>query len=538
MNPWLESAGGMGLFLLTFLSEDSATLTGATLASLGKLGWGTAFLSCFLGIWLGDLGLFLLARNFGRPLLDRLWLGKSATAQKVEQSEAWFARFGLWALVLCRVVPGSRLPTFVTAGLLRMPMGKFAAITGPLALLWVGLVFLLVRQFGAAVGMFAGSSQGALAGTVVAITFALLLLSAGHWLPALRRRLRAPTVQRWVQWEFWPSWLFYLPVGANYLRLAIKYRGFNVPTCANPGMFTGGLIGESKFATLRDLERTSPEWTAKSFLLDERGERVGELNALVASGRLAFPLVLKPDVAQRGSGFKIARSTADAAAYFAAVDVPVVAQEYIRGPHELGIFYYRFPHERAGRIFAITEKIFPVVFGDGRRTVEELILADARAALLADVYLARFARQRDRVPAFGEALRLVEAGNHAQGCIFLDGMHLWSVELEARIDEISQGLPDFYIGRYDVRFEFVEALQGGHGFSILELNGAASEATSAYDTRKSLTDAYRLLFQQWELVFAIGAANRRAGHRADSLETLWSELRRYKRRSVCHPIAD
>jgi len=262
------------------------------------------------------------------------------------------------------------------------------------------------------------------------------------------------------------------------------------------------------------------------------------LNALVASGRLAFPLVLKPDVAQRGSGFKIARSTADAAAYFAAVDVPVVAQEYIRGPHELGIFYYRFPHERAGRIFAITEKIFPVVFGDGRRTVEELILADARAALLADVYLARFARQRDRVPAFGEALRLVEAGNHAQGCIFLDGMHLWSVELEARIDEISQGLPDFYIGRYDVRFEFVEALQGGHGFSILELNGAASEATSAYDTRKSLTDAYRLLFQQWELVFAIGAANRRAGHRADSLETLWSELRRYKRRSVCHPIAD
>jgi hypothetical protein len=386
--------------------------------------------------------------------------------------------------------------------------------------------------------MFVRSPHGALIGTLVAVAAVLLLLTSGRWMRLGRRLLRSPAAQRWLQWEFWPSWLFYGPVVANYLRLAIKYRGFNVPTCANPGMFTGGLIGESKFATLRDLERTSPEWTAASFLLDEGADRLGELTALVETGRIDFPLVLKPDVAQRGSGFKIARTLADAEAYLAAVDVPVVAQEYIRGPHELGIFYYRFPHERAGRILAITEKIFPVVFGDGRRTVEELIRSDARAVILADVYLARFARERVRVPAFGEALRLVEAGNHAQGCIFQDGMHLWSEQLEARIDEISQAVPGFFIGRYDVRFESQDELRRGRGFSILELNGAASEATSAYDARKSLVEAYRILFQQWELVFAIGAANRQAGHRADSLETLWTELRRYKRRSACHPLAD
>jgi membrane protein DedA with SNARE-associated domain len=533
MEPWLDPRlpGGVGLFVLTFLSEDAATLGGAVLASLGKMGWGVAFASCFLGIWVGDLGLFLLARNFGRPVLDRLWFTKGATAQKVEQSEAWFRRFGGWALVLCRFVPGSRLPTFVTAGLLRMSMGWFATITGLMALLWVGVIFFAVSR-----------PSGGLSGLVVAGCILAIVLG-WKWrtgFPALcrtDRNVRSP-FSRWQQWEFWPAWLFYLPIGANYLRLGIKYRGFNTPTCANPGMFTGGLIGESKFATLRDLEGTSPEWTAKSFLLAEDADRVAELDALVAEGRLGFPLVLKPDVAQRGSGFKIARSMEDAAAYFAAVDVPVVAQEYIRGPHELGIFYYRFPHERAGRIFAITEKIFPVVFGDGRRTVEELIRADARAAMLADVYLARFRRERGRVPAFGEAVRLVEAGNHAQGCIFQDGMHLWSAALEARIDEISQGVPEFYIGRYDVRFESAEELQAGRGFSILELNGAASEATSAYDARKSLGEAYRLLFQQWELVFAIGAANRRAGHRADSLAMLWTELRRYKHRSVCHPVAD
>ncbi len=58
------------------------------------------------------------------------------------------------------------------------------------------------------------------------------------------------------------------------------------------------------------------------------------------------------------------------------------------------------------------------------------------------------------------------------------------------------------------------------GFAILELNGAASEATSAYDFGKSLREAYRVLFQQWDLVFAIGDENR-----GDSLAKILSEWR-------------
>lgn len=538
MDAGATIAGGFGLFLLSFLSEDSATLAGAGLAAFDRLPVPVAFLGCFAGVWLGDLGLFLLARQFGRPVLDRLWIGKRASAQKIEQSEAWFARFGIWALVASRFVPGSRLPTYVTAGLLRMPIARFAVITGALAIVWVGGIFFLVRQFGAAAGMFAGSPQGIVVGAVVAAVLGGAFLTSGFWLPRLIRLRRNPRVRRWVQWEFWPSWLFYLPIGVNYVRLAVKYGGFTVPTCANPGMFTGGLIGESKFETLRDLERTSPDFTAASFLLLEGGDRLELLRELVATGRLDLPFVLKPDVAQRGSGFKIVRTLDEAHAYLMRVPLPIVAQRYLPGPRELGIFYYRFPHEGAGRIFAITEKVFPVLFGDGRRSIEGLIRDDARASVMAGVYLKRLSATRERVPGFGETVRLVEAGNHAQGCIFRDGMHLWSERLEARIDEISRALPGFYVGRYDVRFSSTEALQRGEDFMILELNGAASEATSAYDARKSLAEAYRLLFQQWEIVFAIGAANHRTGHRADSVGTIWKELRRYKERSGCHPIAD
>ena len=51
------------------------------------------------------------------------------------------------------------------------------------------------------------------------------------------------------------------------------------------------------------------------------------------------------------------------------------------------------------------------------------------------------------------------------------------------------------------------------GIAILELNGAASETTSAYDSSRSLREAHRILFQQWDLVFAIGDENRRRASR-------------------------
>jgi hypothetical protein len=91
------------------------------------------------------------------------------------------------------------------------------------------------------------------------------------------------------------------------------------------------------------------------------------------------------------------------------------------------------------------------------------------------------------------------------------------------------------VGRYDVRFGLIRM---GEGIAILELNGAASEATNAYDSSKSLRDVYRILFQQWELVFTVGDQNRRRGHRWDSLAKFLSEWRRYQECSLCHPLAD
>jgi hypothetical protein len=305
-------------------------------------------------------------------------------------------------------------------------------------------------------------------------------------------------------------------------------------------MFSGGFVGESKIATLKALHERSPEFTADGYLLKSgtASQRMAELDQLCEEHAIGFPFILKPDVGQRGVGVKLIRTATQAAGYLRQTDAPLILQRYAPGPCEIGIFYYRFPGEPRGRIFAITEKLFPVILGDGEHSIEELIWNDARARFMAAKYLQRLGARRSEVLAAGESIKLVEAGNHAQGCIFQDGARLWSAELEAGIDAISQKVEGFFIGRYDVRYASEEDLRRGRNFQIIELNGAASEATSIYDARNSLWAAYKTLFRQWNLVFAIGAANRRLGATPTKLGELWRAWRETSLQTATLPSAD
>jgi hypothetical protein len=293
-------------------------------------------------------------------------------------------------------------------------------------------------------------------------------------------------------------------------------------------------------ATLKELFLTSPEFTAEADLIigATLTARLRSLDEVRSRLGLDFPFIIKPDVGQRGAGVKLIRSAEQAEAYLRQTSAPLIVQRYAPGPLEAGIFYYRFPHETHGHIFAITEKLFPVLVGDGKSTVTELVWRDARARFMADKYLQRFSERQGEVLPVGEELKLVEAGNHAQGCIFRDGMRLCTPELESRMDAISQKLTGFFIGRYDIRYASEEDLQAGGNFRVIELNGAASEATSIYDARNSIFAAYQTLFRQWDLVFAIGAANRKRGCAPTNLPLVWQKWREYSRLAATYPAAD
>src|SRR5262249_3017907 len=281
-------------------------------------------------------------------------------------------------------------------------------------------------------------------------------------------------------------------------------------------------------------------YTADSYLIESgtRAERLSRIRRLFDENTLQFPFVLKPDVAQRGAGFRKIESFAQAQDYLALVSAPLILQRYAPGPNEAGIFYYRFPNATAGHIFAITRKRFPFIVGDGHHTVRELVDSDPRARFLAETYLRRFAANADHILPAGERLRLVESGNHCQGCIFSDGGDLNSEALRAAIDRISRKLPGFFLGRYDIRYESDEQLRAGKDFTIVELNGAASEATNIYDDHNTLWSAYATLYRQWALAYRIGAANRDRGHKPPTPLAIFRDWNAFSQEAVQFPIAD
>ncbi|MBI1217171.1 MAG: D-alanine--D-alanine ligase [Rhodobacteraceae bacterium] len=339
--------------------------------------------------------------------------------------------------------------------------------------------------------------------------------------PRLRRFMGKSTQGEaaFSAFELWPARFFYIPMILQWGLLALRYRSITLPTLANPGMQAGGLVGESKFEILSQLGREGNKWVAP-YTCFSVGTASGSpsadlpqaLAALETAG-IEFPFVAKPDIGCRGAGVRIVRTVADLDHYL--TNFPrrerIIFQRLITAKNEAGVFYIRAPGEAKGRIVSVTLKLFPEVVGDGLSTLEELIEADPRAGKIKDIYLARHGAQKDRILDKGEIFPLVFTGNHCRGAIFQDGRAQITPEMEARFDAISQGMPEFYFGRFDVRYDSLDDLRAGTNFWLIEVNGAGSEATHIWDKTTKLRDAYDFLFFQQRTLFEFGAANRARG---------------------------
>jgi len=353
---------------------------------------------------------------------------------------------------------------------------------------------------------------------------------------ALRWRLYlVGRVKRWTRWEFWPPYLFYLPVLAYIAYLGIKFRRWTLFTAANPAIPSGGFVGESKHRILDDL-KDAAAWLPCSTLLTcvDPAQRIAEAEEFMRQHGLQFPIVLKPDAGQRGSGVAIVRSSRKLREYLTLAAYPVILQEYVPG-EEYGVFYYRYPGDERGQILSVTEKRMPILVGDGKRTLEELILADDRAVCMSEFYLRKNAEKVQEVPAFGERVQLVEIGTHCRGAIFFDGSDTMTPALEEVIDRIAQTFDGFFFGRFDIRVPSRQDFMAGRNLKIVELNGVTSEATHIYDPKHSLLDAYRVLFQQWRIAFEIGDRNRARGTQPASVTDLLDATREYGRVAQRHP---
>jgi membrane protein DedA with SNARE-associated domain len=527
------------IILATFASEDLTCIAVGLLIGSNQLDAVIGLSGCFLGIFVGDLGLWLTGYLAGLGLLRLSLVGRLLPSGRRQELRRWLDERGATALVAARFLPGARLPLYLASGLLGFSLRRFAYWTFLAALLWTPALVILAALLGETIVQPAVLLLGPGWPAVLLAALTLFLAIRVGTLACTgtgRGKLMARVSRLW-RWEFWPSWLFYLPVLPWLACLAVRYRGVLAWTAANPGIPQGGVVGESKHAILAWLPGAS---VVPTILVPpgETGARLAQVRQTIDERGWSFPLILKPDAAQRGAGVRRVRDLVDVEKYLRGQPAAVLVQTYHPGPFEAGIFYYRLPGEEKGRIFSVTDKVFPVLAGDGRSTLEDLIWRHPRYRMQARTFLARHDVERGRILADGERFVLALAGNHCQGTKFRDGAHLITPELERAVDAIARQFPGFYIGRFDVRYTDVEAFKAGRDLAIVELNGATSESTNLYDPSWSLFAAYRTLFRQWSLLYRIGYANRQRGHAPTAILELLRLVFGYYRGLLVDPLAD
>ena len=439
-------------------------------------------------------------------------------------------------LFLARFIPGARMPGYVLAGFSRLNFLKVVLVILVANIIWTPALVYLSYLWGTAIYAWLDEKIAYWWVFFLGVLLFYSIFSLAIKICTQEGRLKIGIfLEKIGKVEFWPPFLFYLPLIPYLFWLMIRYRSWNCFTACNPSIPAGGIIGESKSEILKLIPQV---WRADSFIVEAKKNRDSSINIKDSIDYLfrqidgrgwSFPFVVKPDQGQRGSGFRLIHNEEECEVYLRQYlrSEKIIAQEYHGGPFELGIFYVRHPQQHKGKIFSITDKRFPFVIGDGTRSLAKLIDQHPRYKMQRNTFRERFGDRLDTIPKAGEKIHLARAGNHCQGTMFLDGQRWLTRHLEESVDKICKNISGFYFGRFDVRYSDPVAFKKGKDFVIIELNGATSESTNIYDPCMNFLESYRILFRQWKILFEIGSFNVRQGYKKTTIRQIIRALLQY-----------
>ncbi len=307
-----------------------------------------------------------------------------------------------------------------------------------------------------------------------------------------------------LQWEHWPTFMFYVPLAPFYIYSTIKARHLVSYLITNPAIKYSGNGTESKFRTLKLIPE---QYKPLSILVTEKTS-FEETLIQIKENNIEFPLIAKPDIGFRGYLVKKIDTENELKHYLDKNKIDIIIQELIDYPKECGLFYHRIPDAREGKITSITLKKFLTVVGDGTSNLYELILADKRAYLYYELLQNIHKEKMQAIPEKNKIIKLSVIGNHSKGTQFKNGNHLINKELEKMMDGFSKQIDNWFYGRLDIKYNTFKELTAGKNFKVLEINGIISEPTHIYDPENSTYfGAINSIRKHWKIIYQIAKKN-------------------------------
>lgn len=135
----------------TFFSEDVTCITVGTLAAQGRVGFLFVVVACITGIVISDVLIFLTGRFVGRAAVTRAPFKWIIKPDALEKGSRWFGRRGMIVVIFSRCIPGMRVPTYFTAGILKTSFAKFTLYLVTGSLMWTPFLVFCSGKFGAAI---------------------------------------------------------------------------------------------------------------------------------------------------------------------------------------------------------------------------------------------------------------------------------------------------------------------------------------------------------------------------------------------------
>jgi membrane protein DedA with SNARE-associated domain len=190
----------LSLALGTLISEDLTCIGAGVLIQRGTIHPLPAILACAIGILAGDIGLWAIGRLFGQVALTSTWVARRleqrgkvlldcygrSPARDDTQLRIALKSHAASAILCSRFLPGTRLPLYVSAGVLRMPLMVFAWWAGAGALLWTPVLVLATAALGDAAVL--RLSRSAFAAWGPALLVALMARSLGKLARSVQAR--------------------------------------------------------------------------------------------------------------------------------------------------------------------------------------------------------------------------------------------------------------------------------------------------------------------------------------------------------------
>jgi membrane protein DedA with SNARE-associated domain len=146
-----------GLFLVIFLEElgvplpapgDAAIAYGGYLTTTGAIPYPLAYVAVVSGAVLGSACNLTISRKYGRPFIQRFGRYIGVTEAKLVRAEGIFKRWGPWAIIVGRHIPGMRIVLSALSGILGVPYRVFVPCVLLSAAIWAAIFLELGRRVG------------------------------------------------------------------------------------------------------------------------------------------------------------------------------------------------------------------------------------------------------------------------------------------------------------------------------------------------------------------------------------------------------